>query len=459
MTEPEFDAELIRKYDRAGPRYTSYPTAVQFSTKFGADSWREAVSRSSREAPHSPLSLYVHIPFCSSPCFYCACNRIITRSEDRALSYFERLYREAELQAALVPRTRVVEQLHFGGGTPTFAGVSQLGRLMEQLARHFSLSSGAGREYSIEIDPRTVSAADVKELAALGFNRMSLGVQDFDAAVQQAIHRVQSVEETLRAVEAARAAGVGSLSFDLIYGLPRQTLEGFGRTLDTVIEARPERLAVYAYAHMPHVFKAQRRLNAQDLPPPALRLELLGLAIRKLTGAGYEYIGMDHFALPTDELVSAKRQGTLQRNFQGYSTHADCDLIGLGVTAIGKTERSYAQNQKDLRAYCAAIDAGQLAIHRGVQLTDDDLVRRAVIQQLMCHERVDCAGIGYEFGIDFKRYFRRELEELQRLQADGLIYVRNNTFGLTEVGRLLMRNVAMVFDAYLSPAHIYSKAI
>jgi oxygen-independent coproporphyrinogen-3 oxidase len=416
---------------------------------------------SNERTPGQPLSVYVHVPFCASPCFYCGCNRVITRSRDRAAAYVERLRKEIELQAELFSRTRPVDQLHFGGGTPTFLEIAELSALIDHLGQHFSLAAPADREYSIEIDPRTVTPASVRSLARLGFNRMSLGVQDFDPEVQAAVNRLQSKEQTLQVTEAAREAGVQSISYDLIYGLPRQTLEGFARTLDAVVDAKPDRLAVYAYAHMPRLFKAQRRIHDNELPTPDMRLRLLGLTVQRLTAAGYVYVGMDHFALPGDELVRAKRERTLHRNFQGYSTHADQDLIGLGVSAIGKVGDSYSQNFKSLPDYYAAIDAGHLPVQRGVMLAEDDRIRRAVIQELMCHELIDCAAIGRRFGIDFKRYFSPELERLQELQALGLTYVKNGCIGLTLAGRLLMRTVAMVFDAYSvqRPAETFSKVV
>jgi oxygen-independent coproporphyrinogen III oxidase len=467
MTNPVlFDADLIRRCDRAGPRYTSYPTAVQFSNAFGEEAYRQIAIESNERTPGQPLSVYVHVPFCASPCFYCGCNRVITRSRDRAAAYIARLRSEIELQAELFSRTRSVDQLHFGGGTPTFLEIEQLASLLGHLGNNFSLAAPADREYSIEIDPRTVTPESVRALAQLGFNRMSLGVQDFDPDVQAAVNRVQSKEQTLQVTDAAREAGVRSISFDLIYGLPRQTLEGFARTLDAVIDARPERLAVYAYAHMPQLFKAQKRISPDELPTPDMRLRLLGLTVERLTAAGYVYIGMDHFALPNDELVHdelvhAKRRRSLQRNFQGYSTHADQDLIGLGVSAIGKVGDSYSQNFKALPDYYAAIDAGHLPVQRGVRLTADDVIRRDVIQELMCHEMIDCAAIGRRYGVDFKRYFSQELERLQELQALGLTYVRTGCIGLTLAGRLLMRTVAMVFDAYnvQRPAETYSKVV
>jgi oxygen-independent coproporphyrinogen-3 oxidase len=444
-----FDGGLIEKYDCAGPRYTSYPTAVQFHSGFGEGAYREIALARRESARSEPLSVYVHLPFCASPCFYCACNRIITRSEDRGAAYLSRLFREIEMQGALFAGERVVEQLHLGGGTPTFFSIAQLERLMAQLRAHFRLTDAATREYSIEIDPRTVTPASVAALAALGFNRMSLGVQDFDELVQRAVNRIQPASDTLRIVAAARAAGVGSISFDLIYGLPQQTLAGFERTLETVLLARPNRIATYAYAHMPHVFKAQRRLSAQQLPTPQTRLALLRLTIEKLTSAGYEYIGMDHFALPDDELARAKQARTLHRNFQGYSTRALYDLVALGTSAIGKVGQSYAQNSKQLPDYYAAIDAGRLAVQRGIRLSADDRIRAAVIQELMCHEAVEFAAIDAAFDLDFGRYFARELEDLHALEADGLVSITPRAIEITPRGRMLTRNVAMVFDAYL----------
>jgi oxygen-independent coproporphyrinogen-3 oxidase len=459
MRRLHFDADLIRRYDCHGPRYTSYPTAVQFHAGFDERAYRHVVQDSRREGP---LSLYVHVPFCSSPCFYCGCNKIITRSPEKAQGYLERLHREIAARGQLFDRQRTVEQLHFGGGTPTFLTEAQLASLMGELSAHFSLSEQPHREYSIEIDPRTVTQESVRGLARLGFNRMSLGVQDFDPLVQQAINRIQSVEQTFEMIRNARESGFASIGVDLIYGLPRQSFEGFHRTLTTVVRARPNRLAVYAYAHLPHVFKAQRRLSAQDLPSPEQRLQLLRLTIETLTDAGYEYIGMDHFALPDDELVTAKRNRTLQRNFQGYSTRARCDLVGLGVSSIGSLDRAYVQNLKTPREYYGAIDAGRLPVHRGILLSDDDLIRRTVIQELMCQERVDFAAIEGTFEVEFSRYFAPELERMRPLADDGLVELFAGGIAVTAAGRLLMRNVAMIFDAYLQPqvaVPIYSRAI
>ena len=460
FSEVCFDAELIRRYDHNGPRYTSYPTSPQFHSRFDAAHYRVAASASNTEK-NSPLSLYVHVPFCASPCFYCGCNKVITRDPVKAEQYLLRLMREIQLQGELFNRHRVVEQLHFGGGTPTFLTSEQLGRVFAALDAAFTLTTGDTREYSIEIDPRTIDRDGLAALANFGCNRISLGIQDFDARVQQAVNRVQSVAATLQLVADARELDFKSISFDLIYGLPLQTPQSFATTLDIVLQARPDRLAVYGYAHMPQLFKPQRHIRATDLPTAAARLELLHLTIDKLTAAGYVYIGMDHFALPTDELVTAQRAGSLQRNFQGYSTHADCDLVGLGVSSIGKIGNTYAQNAKTLPTYYAALDRNELAVERGITLTSDDLIRRAVIQQLMCNGSVVFADIEHTFSINFERYFNAELLRLNDFAADDLLTINHRRIDLQPKGRLLLRSVAMVFDAYLSVVDtpLFSKVI
>jgi len=457
-----FDRELIRRYDCLGPRYTSYPTAVQFDAGFDAARYRETATATNSIRPLRPLSLYLHIPFCASPCFYCACSKIITRNEARAADYLARLEREIGLQGALFDPARRVEQLHFGGGTPTFLKPGQFEELMRQLGRHFHLTDEPDREYSIEVDPRTVASATIDSLAALGLNRMSVGIQDFDPEVQRAVNRVQSRAETERVIDRARSAGFRSISVDLIYGLPLQTEERFARTLDAVLESRPDRLAVYAYAHLPQTFRTQRRLRAADLPSAETRLGLLGLTIAKLTQAGYLYVGMDHFALPDDELIRARESHTLHRNFQGYSTHAQCDIVGLGVTAIGRVGEAFAQNLKAIAEYEAAIDASRLAVHRGVVLNDDDRIRASVIQGLMCYGDIDRRAIGRQFGVEFDEYFANELDLLRPLEDDGLVEAGPGRIRVTPSGRLLLRNVAMVFDAYLKRAAArpaYSRAI
>jgi len=458
-----FDADLIRRYDRAGPRYTSYPTAVQFSDRFGLNEYRVAALTSNQDPVPRPLSLYVHIPFCSSPCFYCGCTKVITRNHEKAEAYLNRLRREIELQGQLYDQDREVEQLHFGGGTPTFLTSLEIERLIETLGSHFKLSQDPGREYSIELDPRTIRRETLRDLAGVGFNRCSLGIQDFDPLVQEAVNRIQSVPDTLRLIREAREFGFNSVSVDLIYGLPKQNLEGFAKTLDTVLSARPDRFAVYAYAHLPQMFKAQRQLNAADLPTPETRLALLGLTIEKLSDAGYVYIGMDHFALPGDELVVAQQNGTLHRNFQGYSTRGYCDLIGLGVSSIGKVGDNFAQNRKTLPDYYGAIDRGELAVHRGLTLTREDVIRRDVIQQIMCYGILDFEKTGDRHGIDFRSHFASELLALEPLVADGLAEFADPGLRVLPAGRLLLRHLGMAFDAYLAAAQAaqqrFSKAI
>ena len=444
-----FDESLIRRYDRPGPRYTSYPTAPQFSPGFGPDEFLAAARASNAGEPPKPLSIYVHVPFCASPCFYCGCNKVITRDARRGERYLAKLGREIELVGAAFSRRRPVEQLHLGGGTPTFLSTEQIAELLAMLGRSFSLAHDDAREFSIEIDPRTVDGAGVGRLAALGFNRVSLGIQDFEPRVQEAVNRVQSAEHTLGLIRAARAAGIRSVSVDLIYGLPLQTAASFARTLDVVTDACPDRVAVYSYAHLPHLFKPQKQIRGPDLPSPAEKLALLGLTVERLTAAGYVYIGMDHFARPDDELVRAQRDGSLHRNFQGYSTQADCELVGLGVSSISKVGDTYSQNAKTLDRYYAAIDAGRLATERGIRLTTEDALRRDVIQALMCGARIEFDAIEARYAIRFESHFAAELAALEPLIADRLVARGAGTLQVTPRGRLLMRNVAMVFDPYL----------
>lgn len=446
---PEFDAALITRYDVAGPRYTSYPTAPQFRADFDEVALRAAICASNEEPIPRPLSLYVHVPFCASPCFYCGCNRIITRDMAQADRYLERLYREIELIAPLFDRDRPVQQLHFGGGTPNFLDIARMRELMESLARHFSFSQAADREYGIEIDPRFADADYVRCLGELGFNRVSVGIQDFDPAVQQAVNRIQSVEQTYAVSDAARAARFRSISVDLIYGLPQQNLAGFTATLAQVVALAPDRVAVYGYAHLPQMFKAQRQIAARELPDASTRLALFGCALEKLSTASYVYIGMDHFARVDDELTQAQRAGTLQRNFQGYSTHGECEIIGLGVSAIGRVGNSYSQNARDLIGYYAALDAGRLPVARGLQLDEDDLIRRELIGELMCHCVLDKVIFGARHHLLFDQYFARERQRLLPLLADGLLQEDACMLRVTSRGRLLLRIVAMCFDAYL----------
>jgi oxygen-independent coproporphyrinogen-3 oxidase len=458
------DSELLRRYDRPGPRYTSYPTAPQFASGFGEAGLREAALRSNGDPIPRRLSLYVHVPFCMSPCFYCGCNRVITRDLARAEGYLTRLYREIDLAAALFDRDREVIQLHFGGGTPNFLSPAQLREVVDTLRRHFHFVAAADSDLSIELDPRFVVPAQVAELAAIGFNRASLGVQDFDPAVQAAVNRIQSVEETRAVVDACRDHGFRSVNIDLIYGLPKQTVAGFTQTLDTVVAMRPDRLAVYSYAHLPELFKPQRQIDAADLPSPETKLELLQLAIAKLTKAGYVYIGMDHFALPDDDLAQAQARGGLHRNFMGYTTHADSDLVGLGVSAISHIGNSFSQNHRDLPSWQAAVDGGRLPVFRGMWLDEDDQLRADLIQALMCQGEIPVAALERRYAIDFDDYFAQALARLRPLEADGLVRIEPRRIIATAQGRLLLRNIAMCFDRYLDqPAAVatprFSRAI
>ena len=449
QTTAPFNADLLRRYDRPGPRYTSYPTAPQFSASFGEAELREAAQTSNGDPIPRRLSLYVHVPFCLSPCFYCGCNRIITRDLSRADTYLARLYREIALTAALFDRDREVIQLHFGGGTPNFFSPVQLREVVDTLRRQFHFSDSPDRDISIELDPRSISPEQIVELAAIGFNRASLGVQDFDPLVQTAVNRIQSVEQTLAIIDACRASGFRSVNVDLIYGLPKQNMEGFARTLDTVIQVRPDRIAVYGYAHLPDMFKAQRQIEALDLPTPEAKLGLLQLAIEKLTAAGYGYIGMDHFALPDDELALAQARGGLHRNFMGYTTHADSDLIGLGVSAISHIGDSFSQNPRDLVSWQGAIDDGRLPVFRGMRLSEDDQLRADLIQRLMCQGEVPIAALERRYAIDFDVYFADAMQRLLPLVADGLVRIEPDRIKVTSQGRLLLRNIAMCFDRYL----------
>jgi oxygen-independent coproporphyrinogen-3 oxidase len=442
-----FDQDLIVRYGGRGPRYTSYPTALQFNDELTADVYR-AKARESNDSD-VPLSLYVHIPFCHSLCYYCGCNKIVTRNEERVARYMEMLYREIEMQSELFDRGRLIEQLHFGGGTPTYLDKPQLAALMEHLRASFTFDESDEREFSIEVDPRTVDAERIRELWDLGFNRLSLGIQDFNEDVQKAVNRAQSPAEVQALMDSARESGFGSISFDLIYGLPHQTVESFDKTLDIVIAMQPDRLAVYNYAHLPQRFKGQRMINAEDIPAPETKLDLLHHTIDKLCDAGFMYIGMDHFALPEDELVLARQNGTLQRNFQGYSTHRQCDLIALGVSGIGSIGNMFAQNSVSTIEYEEMIESGELPIVKGLLIDDDDLLRAAVIQDLMCYDSLSFDDFGARHNIDFRAYFASEIEKLDVLEKDDLIVLSDTGIEITPRGRLLLRNIAMTFDRYI----------
>jgi len=445
--ELKFDPDLIRKYDQYGPRYTSYPTADRFDASFTAEKYVDWVARTMSGDRSLPLSIYVHLPFCNTICYYCACNKIITKDHGRSAKYIRYLGREVRLLRSLIEGEHVVEQLHWGGGTPTFLSHGEMRDLSAIFRDNFAFHPDG--EYSIEIDPRKVDVATIALLAQLGFNRLSVGVQDFDPEVQRAVNRIQTEEETLRVIGAARASGFRSVNVDLIYGLPMQTVERYAVTLDRVIGAAPDRIALYSYAHVPHLFKPQRRIAEGELPSPETKLGILAMAIERLQAAGYVYIGMDHFARPDDELAVAQRERRLHRNFQGYSTHADCDLLAFGISAIGKVGPTYAQNVRTLDEYYARLDQNTVPVFRGVELTADDLVRREVIQQLMCHFDVEFGAIGSRHGVDFERYFATELAALRALAADGLVALEPGRIRVTPRGRLLVRTVAMTFDRHL----------
>ena len=448
LDDLRWDSELIRRYDLTGPRYTSYPTAVQFHTQVGAFDLLHAL-RESRKAVR-PLSLYVHIPFCANICYYCACNKVITKDRSRAHVYLQRLEQEIQAIARHVDGRQVVEQLHFGGGTPTFLSHVELRQLMAHLRQHFTLLDDHSGDYGIEIDPREADWSTMGLLRELGFNRVSLGVQDLDPLVQRAINRLQSLDETRAIVEAARTLQFRSVNIDLIYGLPLQTPEGFARTVDEVIALQPDRLSVFNYAHLPERFMPQRRIDTAQLPSAEYKLQMLQRTIEQLTQAGYRYIGMDHFALPDDDLAIAQEEGTLQRNFQGYTTHGYCDLIGLGVSAISQIGDLYAQNSNDLNDYQNLIASDQLATKRGLICNGDDRIRRAVIQQLICHCSLDFSPINEAFAVDFRSYFSEIWPRLLQMAKDGLIHLDSNGIRVTAAGRLLVRSICMVFDAYMS---------
>jgi len=459
-SELVIDPVLIRRHDVSGPRYTSYPTADRFVEAFGETELRQWLAKRNIGGISQPLSLYVHLPFCDTLCYYCACNKVITRDHSRSAKYINYLEKELELLGPLLGAERGLCQLHWGGGTPTFLAREEMARLMAAIDRTFTRASVF--ECSLEVDPRRVEPGTMEFLAGLGFNRVSIGVQDFDPAVQHAVHRIQSEEVTRTVIDAARRSGYRSVNVDLIYGLPKQTLDSFDRTLDKVIALEPDRIALYSYAHLPQVFKPQRRINVVDLPAPESKLQIMTLAIGRLTRAGYVYIGMDHFAKPGDELAVAQRQGRLQRNFQGYSTFAGADMLGIGVSSIGRVGPSYYQNEKRLDDYTAALDEGRLPVARGIELTPDDLVRRSVIQSLACHFRVSIESIELAHLIDFAAYFAGEMADLRRLEKEGLVELSAEWIVVTPRGRLLVRSICMVFDRYLRERQArasYSKVI
>ncbi len=444
---PVLTPEILQRFDVPGPRYTSYPTADRFVEAFGEPEFIQALEQRCMGGLAFPLSLYVHIPFCDSLCFYCACNKIVTKRHERAAEYLDYLKREIGLYIARLGKGQTITQLHLGGGTPTFFSDDELEQLMQMLHENFVLAPTG--EHSIEVDPRTVNEARLKRLKDMGFNRLSFGVQDFDAEVQKAVHRIQPAEQVFDLVKAAREMGFESINVDLIYGLPRQTPASFQRTLEQVAQLRPDRIALYAYAHLPERFKPQRRIKSEELPAPGDKLKMLSNAIAAFLANGYVYVGMDHFALPDDALAVAKRQGRLHRNFQGYSTQPDCDQISLGVSAIGRIGATYSQNAKTLEEYYDYIDRGRFPVMRGLALSRDDLVRRAVIMALMCQGRIQYESINLSYLIDFRRYFETELEQLQGLVKEGLVEVDMHGIQVTASGWYFVRGIAMIFDRYL----------
>lgn len=454
-----FDPVLIEKYSTQGPRYTSYPTAVQFTENLNGERFSQLVRESNRHG--KDLSLYAHIPFCDTACYYCACNKIITQKRELTTPYLDHIEREMDSVAAQIDRHRRVVQLHWGGGTPTFLALEEQWRLINMFRDKFTFANDDEGEFSIEIDPRTVTAKSIEQLRQMGFNRLSFGIQDFDAQVQVAVNRVQSENETRLAIEEGRRQGFHSISVDLIYGLPLQTTRTFERTLDKIIELSPDRIAVFNYAHLPHIFKIQKKLKHHILPVSQEKLNLLELSIRKLMDAGYVFIGLDHFAKPEDSLVKHQIEGTLYRNFQGYSTFSDCDLFGFGVSSISQVGDSYSQNTKKNKDYYARIDAGEFPTVRGVELTEDDRIRRKVITEIMCNMKLDWTTISTQFKIDAPHYFADEIQRLLPLHEDGLLALNTTGFTVSAPGRLLIRNIAMIFDAYLPQAsqRTFSKVI
>ena len=454
----DFDPGLIKKYDKSGPRYTSYPTAPQFSTEYTADTLKSCIERSNREIIPAPLSLYIHIPYCDTICYYCACNKIITKNHTVSNEYLDLLEAEMQMISPLFDKDRELEQLHLGGGTPTFLNDEELMDLIRRIEDNFTFAKDC--EMSIEIDPRKVSNETLELLTNIGFNRISLGVQDFDEKVQLAVNRVQSYELVRDRLETCRRLNIKSINMDLIYGLPFQSVETFERTLDKVIELRPDRLSIFNYAHLPERFKPQRRINDEDLPTPAEKLKILELTMNKLQEAGYVYIGMDHFALEDDSMVKAQQEGSLQRNFQGYSTHAHTDLVAIGVSSIGSIFDSYSQNSSNIDDYREMVLAGKLPIVRGLVMNNDDLLRKQVINQLICHFDLEITKFEEQWNIDFKEYFKSEMKQLDLMVEDGLVKVDEKSIKVETRGRLLIRNICMVFDNYLKDNVVkFSKVI
>jgi oxygen-independent coproporphyrinogen-3 oxidase len=444
-----FDKDLIRRYDTFGPRYTSYPTAVQFTTDFNLEDYLGGVKHSNEDPIPSPLSLYLHIPFCDTICYYCGCSKVITKDKSKAAHYIDLLKQEIKLQGALFAKDRIVTQIHWGGGTPTFLSDKEIYEIIECIRDNFNVPPGNEVEFGIEVDPRTVDQQRLKNLNNLGFNRISFGVQDFDSRVQKAVNRVQSNEQIKQHIIDSRKLHYQSINIDLMYGLPKQSVHSFSKTLDTTIELSPDRIAIYNYAHLPEMFKPQRRISEDELPSAEEKLNILQLCIDKLQKAGYVYIGMDHFAKASDDLVKAQQEGSLHRNFQGYSTHADCDMIAMGITAISRIGDNYSQNVRTIDEYESYLKQNKIPVFRGIELENDDILRREVINQLMCNNSLDIKKLEKKWGINFRKYFESSLENLQKMADDGLLTIEKTKITVTTSGRLLARSICMQFDRYL----------
>ena len=457
-----FDLDLINRYDKTGPRYTSYPTAVQFTEDFGPKDYRTWAYESNNDPLPAPLSLYLHVPFCNTICYYCACNKIVTKDYNKAEAYVALLKKEIALQAELFDRDRQVLQMHWGGGTPSYLKNEHIRELLDTINSNFNLTSDDEGEFAIEVDPRTVDSDRIHTLRELGFNRISFGVQDFNPEVQDAINRINSKEQIISVIDAARDAGFHSINIDLMYGLPKQTIESFADTIRATIEVSPDRIAVYNYAHLPEMFKPQRRIEEAELPSPQDKLDILQQTIDMLQDADYVYIGMDHFAKKDDDMVKAQENGSLYRNFQGYSTNADCDVIAMGITAIGRIGDNYSQNTRDLEQYEATLAKNEIPVFRGLELEPDDLLRKEVINQLMCYFRLDIKKLETKWGVDFNRYFEAEFAHLRDMEKDGLIKITEESINVLPAGRLLARSVCMEFDRYLQEKQMqqrFSKVI
>lgn len=444
-----FDKELIRRYDTFGPRYTSYPTAVQFTTDYDAKDYLNWVKHSNEDPIPAPLSLYLHIPFCDTICYYCGCSKVITKDKSKAEPYIKLLKKEIKLQGALFAKDREVTQIHWGGGTPTFLNDMQIYDIIECIRENFNVPTSDQVEFGIEVDPRTVDQERIRNLANMGFNRISFGVQDFDHNVQESVNRVQSTEEIKQHIIDARIQHFQSINIDLMYGLPKQTMQTFSKTLDTTIELNPDRIAIYNYAHLPEMFKPQRRINEEELPSAEEKLNILQLCIDKLQDAGYVYIGMDHFAKESDDLVKAQQQGSLHRNFQGYSTNADCDMIAMGITAISRIGDNYGQNVRSIEEYESCLNENKIPVFRGIELEADDVLRREVINDLMCNNNLDIEKLEKKWRIKFNAYFKTSMADLQQMADDGLLKIENTKLTITTSGRLLARSICMQFDRYL----------